>query len=85
MQRLAEMEAGRRRVQINMMLEKVDNSTAELRRRFPTLRIDGTIYPPYTHVTIAASSKDQTQEITFEDLAKDYPSDALITQLALIA
>ena len=78
-----EMEAGRRQVALYGMLEKVDAGTAKLRYAFPALKIDTVINQPYTHVTIRAGTKHQN--IMFEDLLDDYPSDHLVAKLALIA
>lgn len=94
----AEMEAGRRAVALYEKLEKIELGTKKLKEAFPTLLLSTVMNKPYTHVTMSIRrvkfapmssrfvfdgySKD---EIILEDPIDGYPSDYLVTQLALVS
>lgn len=97
----AEIEAGRRAVALYGKIEKVDKQTKILNEAFPRLTIAAVLNKPYTHVTVRARAQflapiastavltsdeyASYNEVTFEDPLDDYPTDYLVTQLALIS
>lgn len=98
--RQAEIDLGAKRVALYGKLEKVDKQTEKLRTAFPTLTIASVLNKPYTHVTVRARPQFMaplqsagvlinefysSNEIEFEDPLDDYPTDYLVTQLALIS
>lgn len=98
--RQAELDAGARAVALFGKFEKIDKETIKLREAFPTLTIATVLNKPYTHVTVRARSQilapinslgvlsenySSTNETEFEDPIEGFPSDYLVTQLALIS
>jgi hypothetical protein len=98
--RQAEMEAGRKAVVLFSKLEKLNAGTKRLQAIFPSLLIDTVINKPYDHVTMRVRRRFiaplespavltdawfEPDEIELTDPIDGYPTDFLVTKLALIA
>ena len=99
--RAEEMEAGKKAVYLYQKLAKMEAGTKKLLAAFPRLDIGTVVNSPYNMVTVrvlprvklapldswAVLAEDPTtlEPMMFYDPVDDYPSDLLVTRLALIA
>lgn len=80
-----EMEAGRKAVALYGILEKLKDSVDRIERNMPTLELHTVINAPYDIVSLIVDHKITKQRIILQEPIKGFPSDMLVTKLALIS
>jgi hypothetical protein len=80
-----EMEMGRRRARLNALMDQIHDGELRLRKAFPRLGINLKIPYPYETVELSVFIGGGTLALTTTDPVETFPTDELVTKLALIA
>lgn len=80
-----EQQAGRERLRIIAMIDRIDQGTEKLRKTFPSLKIECEIPKPYDMVQVMAWSTNFSERFSELTPVEGYPNDEIVAKLALIS